>query len=158
MILPMQKLHFSKLINAPQQRVWETMLAKDTYVKWTDVFSPNPGDESYFEGDWSEGSKMRFIGVDTDGKKGGMVSRIEKNDPYNFLSIKHLGILEGDQEITSGEQEEGWVGAHENYTFLEKDGGTELQIDVDSNDDFVEFFNESWPQGLEKLKKLVEES
>lgn len=154
----MQRLHFSIQIDAPKQRVWETMLAKDTYVKWTDVFSPNPGDQSYFEGDWSDGSKMLFVGIDENGQKGGMVSMIEKNDPYNHLSIKHIGILEGDEEITSGEKVKDWGNAYENYTFVDKDGGTELQIDVDSNDDFVEFFSESWPQGLEKLKKLVEES
>jgi uncharacterized protein YndB with AHSA1/START domain len=68
----MEKLHFEILINAPRERVWDVMLADETYRDWTSAFHPG----SYFKGDWSEGSKMLFLGPNEDGSEGGMVSTI----------------------------------------------------------------------------------
>ncbi len=39
---------------------------------------------------------------------------------------------------------------------LEKDGGTEVIVDVDSNEEFKKMFEETWPKALEKLKELAE--
>ncbi|MEX2593834.1 MAG: hypothetical protein WD426_13755 [Anditalea sp.] len=34
-----QKLHFSKRINAPKEKVWDTMLKDETYREWTSAFT-----------------------------------------------------------------------------------------------------------------------
>ena len=34
----MEKLNFKIEINAPKEKVWDTMLNKDTYKAWTEVF------------------------------------------------------------------------------------------------------------------------
>lgn len=149
----MQKLHFSIKINAPKEEVWHTMLDDRTYRIWTAAF--NPG--SYFKGDWNKGSKILFLGPDPKtGQEGGMVSQIEENRPYEYLSIKHLGIVNDGIEDTTSEKVKDWAGAHENYTFKEIDGMTEVLVDIDSNDDLEEEFKDMWPKALEKLKEISE--
>jgi uncharacterized protein YndB with AHSA1/START domain len=150
----MQKLHASIVINAPREKVWNTMLGKDTYSEWTKAF--NPG--STFQGDWTEGSKILFIGVDEQGKNmGGMVSRIAKNVPNEYLSIEHLGMVDAQGvEDTTSEQAKKWAPAFENYTFTEKDGGTELSIDQDMQDEYVTQFEQMWQAALKELKALAE--
>jgi hypothetical protein len=36
------------------------------------------------------------------------------------------------------------------------DGGTQLDIEVDTLDEFRDMFGESWPRALQKLKELAE--
>ncbi|MBK8800877.1 MAG: hypothetical protein IPN71_02260 [Fibrobacteres bacterium] len=71
----MSKLRFSITIQAPKAKVWNTMLADSTYRLWTEVFHAG----SHYVGDWSQGSKILFLGPDPDtGMLGGMVSRIKE--------------------------------------------------------------------------------
>jgi uncharacterized protein YndB with AHSA1/START domain len=145
----MEKLNFSITINAPIKKVWETMLGNDTYKIWTEVFGPG----SYFVGDWSEGSKMLFLAPEADGtdKQSGMVSRIKENKPYEYISIEYIGeVKDGKEEVTD------WAGAHENYTFKQIEGKTELLIDLDINEEFKELFQDMWPKALLKLKEIAE--
>ena len=83
----MDKLKFSIVINAPKEKVWDTMLEDKTYRIWTEEFTPG----SHYIGSWDEGSKILFLGPANDGKLGGMVSRIKENKLHKFISIEHLG-------------------------------------------------------------------
>lgn len=151
----MQKLQFKKEIKASAQKVYETMLGlknKSTYEYWTAAFNPT----STYEGSWNKGSKIRFVGVDENGKKGGMASEIEEHLSAKFVSIRHYGFLDGDIEITSGEQVEKWAGGHENYSFQENDGITMVTIDMDTIDEYLEYFNDIYPKALDKLKEISE--
>jgi len=151
----MKKLQFKTEINATAQVVYEVMLGlknKSTYEKWTASFNPT----STYEGSWEKGSKMYFIGENSKGKKGGMVSRIEENQTAAFVSILHYGFLDGDTEITTGEQIEKWTGGYENFTFHESNGITLVTVDIDAVEDFMDFFNETYPLALEKLKQICE--
>jgi hypothetical protein len=149
----MQKLHFSITINAPKEKVWHTMLDDETYREWTKAF--NPG--GYYKGNWEKGSKMLFLGPDPKtGEEGGMVSQIEESKPYEFLSIKHIGIIGNGIEDTTSEEAKKWAPAYENYIFKEKDGATELRIEQDMEDEHVEMFSKMWPEGLERLKAIAE--
>lgn len=149
----MQRLHFSTVIDAPREKVWGTMLDDEPYREWTSAF--NPG--GYYRGDWSKGSKILFLGADPEtGKEGGMVSRIAENRPYEFISIEHLGIVQDGVEDTTSEAARKWAPAWENYTFTEKNGGTEVLVDVDVEDDHAEMFQGMWPKALQKLKELGE--
>lgn len=151
----MQKLRHSIFIQAPVEKVWNTMLEDATYRQWTEPF--NPG--SYYEGDWSEGSIIKFLGVDESGEAqmGGMYSRIAENRPHEFVSIEHLGFvdLEGNVDTTSDEVKK-WTPAFENYTFTEKDRGTEVTVELDINEEHKEMFDEMWPKALQNLKELAE--
>lgn len=148
-------MHFSIRINAPAEKVWNTMLGEETYKDWTSVF--NEGG-SIVQGNWEKGSKMLFLGPDPEtGIMGGMVSRIAENIPYQFISIEHLGIVNNGVEDTTSEEAKKWAPAFENYTFKEEDGVTEVQVDIDMMDEYVDMFNEMWPKSLERLKVLAEE-
>lgn len=147
-----KKLHFEILINAHAEKVYHSMLDKQHYSKWTSAFNP----ASRYEGSWEKGSKIIFIGEDQDGKKGGMVSRIRENIPNEFVSIEHQGILEGEEEITSGPKVEQWAGGLENYSFTEQDGKTLVSVDMDSNEEYSAYFAETYPKALEILKSVCE--
>lgn len=149
----MQKLHFTILINAPKDKVWHAMLDDQPYREWTKEF--NEG--SYYKGSWEKGSKILFLGPDPNtGEEGGMVSRIAENKPYEFISIEHLGIVQNGVEDTTSEAARKWAPAFENYTFNDKDGATEVLVDIDVEDEHVQMFNEMWLKGLRKLKELAE--
>lgn len=151
----MQKLHFSIHINAPKEKVWDTMLGESTYKEWTKVF--NPG--STYIGNWEEGSEMRFVGTNETGTAlaGGMYSRIKENRTYEFVSIEHLGLITVDGGVdTTSDEVKKWAPAFENYTFTEKDGGTEVTVDMDINDEYKESFEAMWPQALQTLKEISE--
>lgn len=151
----MQKIQFKTTIKAPAQKVYETMLGlrdKATYEAWTALFNPT----SSFEGDWKTGSKMYFTGVDSNGKRGGMVSEIAAHRPAEFISIRHIGMLDGETEILSGPQVEPWAGSLENYSFQEENGQTTVAVEMDADEAYMDYFNGTWPKALEQLKSLAE--
>ena len=149
----MQKIHFSVLIKASKVKVWKTMLEDTTYRQWTAAF--NPG--SYYKGSWTEGSKMLFLGPDPKtGKEGGMVSFIRKVKPNEFISIEHVGLIENGVEDTTSEKVKQWTPAFENYTLTEKDGQTEVVVDMDIADEFKAMFEDMWPKALQLLKSIAE--
>jgi uncharacterized protein YndB with AHSA1/START domain len=148
----MQKLHFSIIINAPKQKVWDTMLGDKTYRQWTEAF----GAGSYFVGSWDQGADMKFLAPNDKGGTGGMISRIKENRPYEYLSIEHLGVIEDGKEDTTSEAVKKWAGALENYTFRETNGATEVLVDMDIEDSYQKMFEEMWPKALQKLKEITE--
>jgi hypothetical protein len=149
----MRKLHFSILINASKDKVWHAMLDDQPYREWTKAF--NEG--SYYKGSWEKRSKILFLGPDPNtGEEGGMVSRIAENKPYEFISIEHLGIVQNGVEDTTSEAARQWAPAFENYTFKDKDGATEVLVDIDIEDEHTQMFNDMWPKALRKLKELAE--
>ncbi|MCQ6961774.1 SRPBCC family protein [Methanolobus chelungpuianus] len=149
----MHKLHFSIGINTSREKVWNTMLGRDTYRLWTDVFGPG----SHYVGDWSKGSKMLFLGPEETGAMSGMVSRIKENRPYEYISIEHIGIVQDGKEDTTSESVKGWAGALENYTFKEVGSTTEVLVDVDTAEgEYEQMFQATWPEALQKLKQLAE--
>jgi hypothetical protein len=147
----MKKLQFKIHIQAPISTVYDTMLGisnKSTYEQWTAVFNPT----SSFEGDWTTGSKMLFVGTDENGEKGGVVDHI----PNQFVSIRHYGLVMGSMEITEGPDVEKWANGFENYKFEENNGITTVQVDLDTTEEFLDYMNERYPQALEKLKEVCE--
>lgn len=153
----MKRLLFSETIQAPVTKVYDTMLGisnKTTYEQWTAVFNPT----STFKGNWQEGSRMYFVGENEKGEKGGMVSEIAKNIPNTFVSIKHIGMIQGDKEIFEGSEVEPWAGCLENYAFEEINGVTTVTIEMDAIEGHESYFTDTWPKALNKLKEMIEES
>lgn len=125
---------------------------KSTYEQWTTAFDPT----SSYDGMWSKGSKIRFIGTDEKGEIGGMVSEIVEHIPNQFVSIRHYGLLKANIEITEGPEVEKWANGFENYTFEENNGVTTVTVDVDTSTDFVAYMNTTFPTALDRLKELCE--
>jgi uncharacterized protein YndB with AHSA1/START domain len=144
----METLNFSIKINAPKEKVWDVLLGEKTYPEWTSVFAP--GSEA--ETDWKEGSRALF----TDGKGNGMISRIAKNIPNEFISIEHLGMIENGVEDLTSDKVKAWAGAHENYTLKESGGGSELVVDMDTDKEYKDYFTKTWPMALDKVKAIAE--
>ena len=154
----MKKMHYEVVINAPREKVYKTMLEDATYREWTAAMTADMGIAGWAEGDWSEGSTMRFIGPDPSNKENlsGMIARVAKNVPNEFVSLESTGMIMNGVEDTSSEAVQGWLGAKEEYTFKDVDGGTELSVDQDTAPEFEEDFSKMWPKGLAKLKEICE--
>jgi uncharacterized protein YndB with AHSA1/START domain len=148
------KMHFEIDIKASVPTVWKVMLDLDTYKQWTTPFDPG----STFEGSWEKGSKIRFLSAD---HRGGMVSEIAENIPHNFISIKHLGIINEGHDDVASEEAKKWSPAFENYTFTDADEGMRLQVDIDTErapglSEMREEFEKMWPKALQLLKTICE--
>ncbi len=144
----MKQLEFSIQINAPKSKVWSILLDDATYRQWAGVFSPG----CYAEGDWSEGSKILFLSAE----KSGMSSMIAKHIPNEFISIQHLGMVANGVEDFDSPETKKWSGALENYTATESGGVTELRVEMDTVADHEDYFQETWPKALQKVKELAE--
>ncbi len=139
----MTTLKFHSNINAPKEKVWETLWKDDTYRQWTSVFSEG----SYAKSDWNEGSEILFLSPTGDG----MFSVIDKKIPNEQMTFRHLG------EIRNGvEETKDWANALESYHLKETDGATELTVDVEVAGDFEQYFKDKFPKALDVLKQIAE--
>jgi hypothetical protein len=146
----MERHQFKITLDAPRERVWEILWGDVTYSEWTSAFAEG----SRAETDWKKGSKVLFL----DGKGQGMVSKVAENIPNEFMSFLHLGeIIDGKEDMNAA-KEKGWAGATENYTLKNVNGKTELTVDMDVAETYKDYFLETWPKALQKLKELVEGS
>lgn len=148
----METIQFSILINADKQKVWDTMLEDKTYREWTKAFHAG----SYYEGNWKKGSEIRFLGPNEDGTLGGMLSRIDENIKYQYISIEHLGVIKNGKVDTTSEEAKKWTPSFENYTFTEKGDQTELKIEMMVDPSYKAMFEDMWPKALDELKNLSE--
>lgn len=149
----MKTLNYSIFINASKEKVWNTMLEDATYRAWTAPFNPAG---SSFKGNWDKGSIIHFIGVDakTGKEDGGMYSEVAENKLHEYVSLKHLGEIKDGVEVPWEKPEQI---AFENYTFVEKDGGTEVLVEITNMpDEYLGWMNDLWPKALEALKELSE--
>ena len=142
------KKEFSITINAPRQKVWQTLFSDQSYREWTSVFAEG----SCADTDWKKGSRAVFH----DGKGNGMVATIEESIPNEYLSIKHLGEMVGGKEDFTSDRVKEWAGAHENYTLKSNGSNTELTVDMDIAGPFIEMFSNIWPKALAKVKQIAE--
>ena len=146
----MKKVNFSTLIYAPKEKVWQVLWGQTTYPVWTEPF----GAGSRVETDWKEGSKVLFLSAENEG----MLSRIARKEDNQFMSFEHLGMVDknGKEDLESEKVKAG-AGPKENYRLEEKDGKTELQVELDVEDSYQDFFRESFPKALQRVKELAED-
>jgi hypothetical protein len=150
MEVSMRRLHFERIIQAPPEKVWDAIVDESKYREWTSAFHEG----SYFEGGWEKGDRIRFLATNEKGEKEGMLSEIEDARKYDFISIKHLGIISGGVEDRTSNEAKRWESAHENYTFKGVNGGTKFEVDVDTDDNYVGIFSKIWPEALKKLEEV----
>jgi len=144
----MDTFMFSIKIAAPREKVWQVMLDPKTYQKWTSEFMEG----SYYEGSWEKGKEIRFLGSGD----GGMRAIIAENKPHEFLSIKHIAVIEANSNAAENQESPSSDWDYENYTLLQSNGGTELIVEVDGDAEYEEWLHETWPKALLKLKQLCE--
>jgi uncharacterized protein YndB with AHSA1/START domain len=144
----MEKLKFEIDINAPREKVWSSLWEDVNYRNWTSAFSEG----SYAESDWKEGSKILFLGP---GGRG-MYSMIEKKTDNEFMSFKHLGEMKDFKELPNDDKSKSWSGSHENYTLKSTATGTHLTVELDSVEEFKDYFSGTFPKALQKVKEIAE--
>ena len=146
----MQKINFSTTINAPKEKVWQTLWDDSSYRKWTSAFSEG----SYAETDnWKEGTEVKFL----DPNGCGMVSRIATNRENEFMSFEHLGEVKDGVIDKDSDKVKQWAGAKENYTLKEASGVTILDIEMDTAEEYKDMFSQMWPKALLNVKELSEQ-
>ncbi|HRN98280.1 MAG TPA: SRPBCC domain-containing protein [Flavobacterium sp.] len=140
----MKRLEFEVLIDAPREKVWDSLWLDKNYRDWTSVFCQG----SYLEVDWTVGGKARFLAPG----ESGMHSRIVRLEPGVQVWFEHLG------EIQQGvdQPEADWAGFQENYLLTDAPGGIKVSVTVDVTDDHLEYFGKTFPNGLQRLKQIAE--
>jgi uncharacterized protein YndB with AHSA1/START domain len=150
--MTMKKLEFKTTINAKRDKVWQTMLAPDTYREWVNVSWPN----STYDGKWATGENIRFIGGSEENQGGTLANIVEARKP-EYILAKHIAVINADgTEDRTSETAKGWIGTTEEYTFTEKDGKTELKVVINTSPDWESMFTDGWPNALNKLKEICE--
>jgi predicted 3-demethylubiquinone-9 3-methyltransferase (glyoxalase superfamily)/uncharacterized protein YndB with AHSA1/START domain len=147
--MTMERKTFDIVITASPEAVWQVLWNDVTYRRWTSVFHEG----SYAESDWKEGSKILFLAPGGDG----MASRIAVNREYSEMAFQHLGIVKNGVEDYDGEEVKNWAGAMEVYR-LEPlaNGATKLTAELDVNDEYADYFLNTFPKALQIVKDLAE--
>ena len=139
----MTTLDFSIQINAPKEEVWQQLWSDAGYRKWTSPFMEG----SYAESDWNEGSKIKFLSPNGEGMFGIIKRKIENKE----MSFEHQG------EIVNGKEEpRNWGGAQERYFLSDNNGGTELKVQLQTTEEYKDYFNTAFPKALEMVKNISE--
>jgi uncharacterized protein YndB with AHSA1/START domain len=141
-------LTFETTIRAPRARVWATLIEPETYKAWTAAFCEG----SYFEGSWDQGAKIRFLSPTGDG----MSAVIAENRPLEFISIRHLGMIENGVEDTSSEKVRAWTPAYENYRLTDVPDGCRVTVTLDTAPEWEQYMQDTFPKALALLKELSE--
>lgn len=81
----MKALHFEIKINAPKEKVWNTMLNHGTYEEWVSAAWPN----TTYDGEWKIGSRIKFFVED----KSGTVAEIMDIKKHEYVLAKHVAVL-----------------------------------------------------------------
>ena len=147
----MKKLEFKIDINASAKKVWDTMLHPETFKEW--ISAAYPG--SYYKGQWKKGEDIKFLSSNNDGT----LATITELTPYEYILAKHIAVINRDgTEDRNSEQAKSWIGTTEAYTFTERNGKTEVKVEVNTKPEWEKMFNDGWSKGLKKLKEITERS
>jgi len=136
-------------INAQPEKVWNVLFgAKETYEAWAKEFSEG----STIEGDWSIDSAV----VMKDKTGNGLIARILKNTKNEVLVMEYEGVLVDGQKEYSGPAADAMNGGMESYMLESTGSGTELYVESDIGEDFVDATSAAWDRALEIIRMLAE--
>ena len=144
----MKTLTFECTIHAPRADVWTAMLDPEGYKAWTAAFCEG----SHYVGSWEQGARIRFLAPSGDG----MSAVIAENRLHEFVSIRHLGMIENSVEDTSSDKVRAWTPAHENYRFADVPGGCRVTVTLDTAAEWEQYMLDTYPMALALLKQLCE--
>ncbi len=147
-----KRIRVSVEIHASRDKIWEALTGDASFRDWGAAFMPG----SYYEGDWSEGSLMRFLGPDDRGELGGMITRVLEHRPGEGIRCEHIGVIANGQDVYEGPDYDTWIPSIETYRLEEIPGGYRLQVESDIPESYFEYFSGAWPKALARLKELAE--
>lgn len=141
----MIQLNFSTSINAPVEKVWFSLWNKSHYENWVSVFYEG----SYAITDWNKGSKVHFLSPEGSG----MFSVISEMIPNKKMTFHHKGEV---KEHVEHEEKKEWLGSEESYVLVEDNGNTILNVNLTLDENWQDYFKETFPKALAKIKTLAE--
>jgi len=142
----MKEMRFLVEINAPKEKVWETLWQDETFRDWASVIDPG----TYMVGELKQGSEVQYISSENGY---GVTSLVEKLIDGEFVLLRHSADT---QDTGTREREKEWTGGKESYSLREKDGVTSLTAFFDVPPELEEYFKVSYPKALERVKALAE--
>lgn len=145
----MKDLKYSITIDAPKEKVWDVLWNDTTYNQWTTFFSPT----SSFKTDWKVGGETRFVDMNSGDGMFSSIKELEENELVNFL---HLGMIKDGIIDTESDDVKDWAGITERYELIENNGKTQLNVETQTSEDYVDFMNQGFEKGLNKVKELSE--
>lgn len=145
----MKTVSYEIKIQCSREKVFSAMLDEEQYKQWTAVFAPG----SRYKGKWEEGATIEFFAETKDGKTGGMKSLIEKLIPNELVRIRHLAMFENKKQQSFEDSD-----FYEVYHYLKEGENTLLKVELDTNDEWIPYFDKTFPKALEKLKEICEQN
>ncbi|HEY3385164.1 MAG TPA: SRPBCC domain-containing protein [Saprospiraceae bacterium] len=141
-------------INAPREEVWNAITQDALYRRWTSAFHEG----SYFKGGWNKGDSIHFIALNEAGIPEGMASEIAESKHPEYISVRHLGYVKGDEVDTTSDAALEWAPSYENYR-LEKIGehATRFHLEMEIQENYYTMFENLWPKAMALLKDVCEE-
>lgn len=146
----MKTLSFTYIINTSSSMVWSVLWNDTTYRQWTAAFSVG----SFVETNWNEGSEARFLSPSGDG----IYSTITKNVKNEALCIKHIGNVVNGINQAVDVNSQSWSGSEEKYFLSESNNKTTLTVEIDTIDEYVDYFESTFPKALNIVKALSEDT
>lgn len=144
----MRKIQFEHTFNATPEQLWELIVDADHYCFWTSVFTKG----SDFIGDWSEGSKIRFIADNPQGIENGMLSEIVEAKWPEFISIRHIGLIMDGVEDYDSPMAKTWTPAFENYRLIKQsDTLCTFSLEQDVPDAEADSFATLWKNAFDAM-------
>lgn len=145
----MQKLLFKITLKASPEKVWNSLWEIENYKKWTGIFCQG---SYYVTESFTQGNKIHLLAPNG----GGMYSILDQVIENKLLVFRHIGELKDFKEQPIDTQTQIWTNALESYQLTPFENSTELQITVDTIEDYVDLMNNTFPKALEVLKTIAE--
>lgn len=145
----MKTLTFSIEIKASREKVWMVLWELANYEEWASVFN---GESTAETDNWKQGSKVRFVNKE----RCGILSEVAANRPGEFMSFRHLGMVNNGVDVTDSEEVKNWAGAMEDYRLSGEGNQCRLTVNMDSTEEYAGYFTEKWPLALKKIKEMAE--
>ncbi len=142
----MKEMAFSVEVNASRAKVWDALWQDETFRQWASIIDPG----TYMVGELKQGSEIQFISSENGY---GVTSLVEKLIEDEFLLLRHQADT---QESGKRKREKEWTGGAESYRLTEKYGVTTLTATFDVPVKMEEYFKDSYPKALKRVKKLAE--
>lgn len=140
----MKKLKFSIEINTSKERVWDKLWNDESYRTWTAAFIPG----SFYEGEFTEGSTILFLSPG----RHGLFAVVNKVIPFQAMHFMHFGlVLDGFSQPSTFPDN-----SIEQYDLLETKSGTLLTVRVNTDEEYIDYFSNTFPRALSILKEISE--
>jgi len=143
----MNNMQFSITIHASKETVWNTLWDDKTFREWASVIDPG----TYMVGELKEGNEVQFISAENGY---GVTSLVDICAPYDQVVLKHQADT---QDTGERKRDDQWTGGQERYALVEENGNITLTVEFSVPPELKDYFDETYPKALQKLKTLAEQ-